>query len=242
MDKVNMCQHLNLITDQHEGCIVCTDCGEVIDVYFSQQDDSHAKLRQDFSANIKSYMIDCCDRMHVPDSIAEIILNEYVHFRSEAEFQKISDIQLMAYSIYFTLKNEDIGRNIEYVAMNTGITSKLLWKCESLDPYLAIPIKIESLLAPVYSLFELSREDYNNIRKISKHFQERHFSPLTLASTLVYLYCKTRGVRITIKKVCNIFHVSSMSIYRCKSYITQDKFHCILENTISNIDKCIHNG
>ena len=65
----------------------------------------------------------------------------------------------MAYSIYLTLKNEGSGRNIKYVAQNTGIASKLLWKCESLDPYLATPINIENLLAPVYSSFDLSRED-----------------------------------------------------------------------------------
>ena len=142
-------------------------------------------------------------------------------------------MQLMAYSIYFTLKNENIGRNIKYVSQNTGVTSKLLWKCESLDPYLSTPINIESLLTPLYSFFDLCRNDYKNILKISKHFQERHFSPLTLASTLVYLYCKSKLIKITVKKICSVFNVSSMSVYRCKSYITYDKFHCILENILS---------
>ena len=166
--------------------------------------------------------------------ITETIYDEYVHFCCEAAFEKITDTQLMAYSIYFTLKDEGIGRNIEYVAQNTGITSKMLWKCESLDPYLAIPINIESLLAPVYSSFDLSREDYNIVLKTSKHFQDRHFSPLTLTSTLVYMYCKTKGKAITVKNVCTIFSISSMSIYRCKSYITFTKFHCILENILND--------
>ena len=109
--------------------------------------------------SIKSYLFDCCDRMHIPSMITETIYDEYVHFRCEAAFDKITDTQLMAYSIYLTLKNEGIGRNIKYVAQNTGIASKLLWKCESLDPYLATPINIENLLAPVYSSFDLSRED-----------------------------------------------------------------------------------
>ena len=95
-------------------------------------------------------------------------------------------MQLMAYSIYYTLKDQGIGRNIEYIAYNTGITSKQLWKCESLDPNLAIPISIENLLTPVYTLFHLSKQDHDNIISISRHFQERHFSPLTMTSTLVY--------------------------------------------------------
>ena len=53
----------------------------------------------------------------------------------------------MAYSIYFTLKDEGVGRNIEYIAYNTGVNSKQLWKCESLDTNISIPISIESLLS-----------------------------------------------------------------------------------------------
>ena len=172
MVKLNMCQHLNQLIDHHEGSIICTDCGEVIDIYFLRQDNSYVNHIDEFVKNIKSYLWDCCDRMHVPNSIAENIYSEYVHFRSEIEFEKISDMHLMAYSIYFTLKNEGIGRNIEYIAQNTGITSKMLWKCKSIDPYLATPINIESLLAQVYFIFNLSRNDCNIIIKISKHFQE----------------------------------------------------------------------
>ena len=225
-----MCQHINQVIDQHEGFITCTDCGKVMDVYFCQQLDSSENNYIYCTSDIKSYLSDCCDRMHVLRSILELIYNDYVHFRSHAVFKKVDNKHLMRYSIYFTLKNEGIGRNIEYVALNTGVASRILWKCESLDPYLSTPINIKILLAPAYSALELQRDDCKNISAISKHFQERHFSPLTLVSTLVYLYCKSKSIPVSIGKICSIFNVSSMSIYRCKSYITFDKFHCILEN------------
>ena len=232
MDLHTMCEHLQQLIDQHEGSVVCTDCGYVLDIHFLQQSDTYEKSSLNLVTDLKMYLIDCCDRMHIPISVREEIHDEYEHFRSKSVFEKISDIQLMAYSIYFILKNQGIGRNIEYIAYNTGVTSKQLWKCESLDPYLSIPINIESLLGPVYKSFKFSRKDYETIIIISKHFQDRHFSPLTLTSTLVYLYCKTRKIQISVKKVCSVFKVSSMSIYRCKLYILSNKFHCILENIL----------
>ena len=236
MVKFNMCDHLNQIIDQHEGSIVCGDCALVLDVYFSQQEHSSQKISVSLQPvdHLKSYLLDCCDRMHIPTLISENIYKKFIQFRTGHDFERISDMQLMAYSIYITLKNDGIGRNIEYVAQNTGISSKLLWKCESLDPYISMPINIENVLAPVYSMFNLSSEDCKIIVKISKHFQERHFSPLTLSSTLVYVYCRISKIQISIKKVCSIFCVSSMSIYRCKSYITYDKFQCILENILND--------
>ena len=156
-----MCKHINQIFEQHEGFITCTDCGQVLDIYFVQQEDSVNNFKGECISDIKSYLTECCERMNIPNAILEVIYSEYVHFRSENEFKKINDMQLMAYSIYFSLKNENIGRNIEYVSQNTGVSSKLLWKCESLDPYLSTPINIESLLVPLYSFFDLCRNFAN---------------------------------------------------------------------------------
>ena len=230
MDFYKMCEHIDHIIDQHEGCVICMQCGSVLGMHFLYPSDEDRHSRYNLTSSIKTFLYDCCDRMHLPSSILEIIQKKYSCFHDSLAFEKVDRMQLMAYSIYYTLKDQGIGRNIEYIAYNTGITSKQLWKCESLDPNLAIPISIENLLTPVYTLFHLSKQDHDNIISISRHFQERHFSPLTMTSTLVYLYCKAVKIPISVKKVFSVFNVSSMSIYRCKSYITYEKFHCISEN------------
>ena len=227
-----MCEHVEHIIDQHEGSIVCIQCGIVLHMHFLYPIHENRHFMDKLTSNSKTFLYDCCDRMHLPTSILEIIQKKFSCLRDNPAFQKVDDMQLIAYSIYFTLKDQGIGRNIEYIAYNTGITSKQLWKCESLDPNSPIPITIESLLTPVYTLFNLSKQDYDKITEISEHFQDQHFSPITMTSTLVYLYCKARKIPITVKKVNSVFNVSSMSINRCKSYITYTKFHCILENII----------
>ena len=233
MDLCKICEHVDRIIDQHEGSIVCMQCGIVLHTHFLYPIHENRHFMHKLKTDIETFLYDCCDRMHLPSSILEIIQKKFSHLRVNPAFQKVDDMQLIAYSIYFILKDQGVGRNIEYIAYNTGITSKQLWKCESLDPNLPIPISIESLLVPVYTLFNMSKQDYDNIINISEHFQDRHFSPITMTSTLVYLYCKAREIPITVKKVTSVFNVSSMSINRCKSYITYTKFHCILENIIN---------
>ena len=225
-----MCRHLNYIQAYRDGHVVCVDCGLVIDECIYPQLVNHSQPLFEVESEIKTFLADCCDRMFIPVSVMNSIYDEYVHFRSESDFEKIEDRQLLAYSIYFKLKKEDIGKNIEYIASKTGISSKKIWKCEKIDAYLSIPIDIRCLLTPALSTFNLTQNDYEKIIHISFHFEDRHFTPTTMISTLVYMYCKTKKIPINLKKVHSVFGVSSMSIYRCKSYITMDKFHCILEN------------
>ena len=212
MVKFNMCDHLNQIIDQHEGSIVCGDCALVLDVYFSQQEHSSQKISVSLQHvdHLKSYLLDCCDRMHIPTLISENIYKKFIQFRTGRDFERISDMHLMTYSIYITLKNDGIGRNIEYVAQNTGISSKLLWKCESLDPYISMPINIENVLAPVYSMFNLSSEDCKIIVKISKH---GNFLVLTehFSRELPLAYSKKQRTPMCCYGCCTCCHLSQES-------------------------------
>ena len=87
-----MCLHLNNLINQHEGCTVCTDCGLVLDVYFEQQEDWSKKSSNNSNSRIKTYLKDCCDRMHIPNAIVDAISKRYSCFRKVSEFSKISDI------------------------------------------------------------------------------------------------------------------------------------------------------
>ena len=57
-----MCKHINQIFEQHEGFITCTDCGEVLGIYFIQQEDSANNFREECISDIKSYLTECCER------------------------------------------------------------------------------------------------------------------------------------------------------------------------------------
>ena len=172
-----MCEHLEHVIDQHEGSIICIQCGTVLEICIVNTSAEYKHFTEDSRSIVHIYLEDCCDRMNIPSSITEKIYKKYSSFRKNSNFEKIDNTTLMAYSIYFTLKDEGVGRNIEYIAYNTGVNSKQLWKCESLDTNVSIPISIESLLTPVYNLFDLSKQDFDNIIRISQHFQLRKHLP-----------------------------------------------------------------
>ena len=230
-----MCLHLNQgLNNDYEP--VCYECGLILGSplpILNQNEISKSLYNcEESNEEIRTFLLDCCDRMHIPEAIINSILTVFNSLRQKSVFKKINDQNLMAYAIYFKLKDADIGRDIEYIASKTGVLSKDIWRCESIDPCIPIPLGISNLLLPHHLFFELNIEDCNNIIKISKHFQERHFSPLTMVSTLIYLYCKAKKIPISMKKICLIHNISAMSIYRCQSYITKEKFNSILETSV----------
>ena len=83
MDLFKMCLHLNQGLNQ-EYELVCYQCGLILGPSFSffnlNEDKSsldHCKAYHE----IKTYLWDCCDRMHIPEAVTTSILMEFNSFR-----------------------------------------------------------------------------------------------------------------------------------------------------------------
>ena len=231
MDIRNHCLHINtLIEDVHEGTLVCFQCCRVIEMnleYHNFKEDNHSS---NFCSDGATGFIDeSCHRMNLPTSVIEGINHQFKKFREIHAMRKIHYKDLAAYSIYYHLKQENIGKPIEIIACNTGIESKKIWRCEMKDQQKPLPLKIESLIRGIHKYLFLKEEDCQNILQLSNHFRDSNFSPVTLAATLTWSYCKIKKMNISLATVRSLYKCCHMSMYRCRKYISLDKVNHILD-------------
>ena len=229
MDISNHCTHLETVEDHREGTLICTQCCRVIESNLTFHLSESLQKEKDYTDPSFRFIYDSCNHMHVPFSVVYGIHMQYKKFRKLQIFTRIKNKALAAYSIYFYLKKEDIGKSIECVAYYSGIDSNSIWQCESTDEEISVPISIDSIIRANYKIFDLNQEDCDNIIHLSKSFKDRDFSPVTMSATLTWMYCKNKRKNVSVAKIKDVFNCSHMSIYRCKKYVTMEKVHSILE-------------
>lgn len=233
MVKGRMCLHLTEIEDRKSGFILCSSCGLVLCTNLFQHDSMNRQSFTDYSFHSKySFIDECCHRMHVPDGLISSIIHQFKELRKRKCFVKMKDEILAAFCIYDYLKRENIGKSIQHISYYTGISPKDILKVESLDWRSPYPITLESLIQNNYRLLSLNEEDSKKMIKISKSFQFRDYSPITLAAVIAYNYTNIVGKKTTVKEIQSVFHVSHMSIYRAKKYVTSEKVNSILKNLL----------
>ena len=190
MDYTKMCKHLDTRFNHHESEYVCSHCGFIIDCRLPQIDYNFSNQHKKLPNDLNEFLLDACDRIHLTSTSIHDIICEYLNFRNNPHFKKVKSENLIAYSIYYTLKKYDIGRTIEMIASVTGVNSRKIWKCETIDRYQPKQINILNVLTPIYSSFNLTKSDCDQIITISTKFQDRDYTQSTLTATLVYWYCK----------------------------------------------------
>ena len=245
MDDTKNCCHSQYLTDQHEGnstiylsllkkkkeknffilgTIVCQDCGLVLheNIPYNTNEitnnDSFAKSSNYFK------IVDCCYRMHITyNFIISFIHESFTNERKKPVFQKINDDHLIAYIIYTSLKNLNIPRSLDYVAGNCGVRTNDIWKCEFVDEKLSNPIRFQDIVRSVHSQVGLTMKESDKICDLEENIKNLSFSPLTLAGSLIYFYCKLKKKKVTLKKVAELVNVTNVSICRCLKILKKER-------------------
>ena len=74
----------------------------------------------------------------------------------------------------------------------------------------------------------LSEKDLKILIKLSGNKIDKSFSPNTLSSAYVLMYCKFKSIKSQLKTIASNFQVSAMSVYRCMKYLQECDFNLIL--------------
>ena len=230
MDKSNNCMHIDsILEDFKEGCLICTQCCRVLEMNIPFQNLEDLQIPASAPDKVFTFIYDSCHRMNIPNSVIDGINDQYRKYKKSQSFHGVSYETLAAYSIYYHLKQENIGKPIEMIARFTGVDSHDIWRCEFNDPYIPSPIGIESLVRRIYRYLDLKEKDCQNILKLSNHFEDSNFSPITLAATLTWSYCKIKKMNVSLAYVRSLYQCCHMSIYRCRKFVTLDRVKHILD-------------
>ena len=226
------CHHLNTTICQTEGMQVCLDCSLVIadnlsyDEIYIKKETNIATL-QDVEAKIsptlKNFIHEICHRMNVYNIIIPIIIKKFMKLQKRNK--KFDENLVAAYCIYSSLKQEDCPRSMKTLSYHTGFSTKLIWSVERYFSERNQPLTAAAILSTYYTYLDFDYSDLQKMKKMIKSNSiDKDFAPSTVAGAIFYLYCKqNNNKKYNVKKIADLIHTSSMSIYRYVNSIKRNK-------------------
>ena len=223
-----MCQHINQVIDEQGGCYVCLDCAFVIQDQVFVFPSTENKFESQFCI-YHQFIKDCCHRGHIIDHLALRSIEFFEKFKIEKKLESTVDLFLVAsYSIYYTLKVENAPRSLKMISALTGISMKALTIFE--NKYILLPksINVYQMLQSKHQYFRLNSKDLEVLQKIAKEYENKSFSPNTLAGALIYLFLGYKSTPCKVNSIANIFQITPACMYRCIRYLKSNNFNSIL--------------
>ena len=231
-----MCQHLRTVVDDHTATVICTDCGLVLDERVITYETPNVKtLVSDKLYPYQVFIFDVCDRYQIFSQAAFDALELISKWISTYEPKRYDYEAFCALSIYHSLRNHGVPRPFKEVAEYCGVDFKQMWKMESkIHPKMKSNSLHELLKSSTHKV-GLSIKDHDTLLMTLKQLELKHFSPNNVVASLLYLYCKMKGHKITMRTVANCLKVSSMSVYRCVKHLKNCNVNCILESNVKKL-------
>ena len=239
----SICRHVNEILDAHSGDCICQDCGLVLGDSISGEE-LHSKYHNTFNNDNWEYggrkftsveqmfVMDMSSKMMLPPGCVDLILQRYYSYLKigTQRGKKFKLDHLSAYACYKVLKSMSIPRSLKQVQTSSGVDAKILWKIEKFFCEKTPPLKNSDSLASHYTKFGLTYYDLKEMMKMSDDLGKNlNFSPLTQSGFITYTYVKKVGKKFTMKEICSIFQISSMSLHRIKMYIRKHNSYFVMK-------------
>lgn len=205
-DTFSDCKHLNQLEDQHEGTIVCTDCGLVISEQLFTSTFCPQPIFEPSSQ--RQEILEILERLNLSKKYVQNVeksINEMSKKKKKAN-QNI----LLAASVYDAVNRMDSSLSLRNVTAVSGVSGK---KITSLNKSIHI-LKSENILEKYCKLNNLEYKDYSVIKeKLSKYRVLGH-NPLTLVGSMIYMHCKEYKIKNSMKSIAQTLGISTISIQR----------------------------
>ena len=213
---IDNCPHKNELSDTHDGFIVCSDCGLVLDNIYdsSKQINFSSSISEIGNINLKKDSIDfvfeIMERLQVPQNYA---------FEVFDMIEKCSEHVLLTESfithcIYTTLQKIGVPFSLTDITSVTGLNSKkFLKERKKNDSSSIIIIESIDILERLCKKLDL---DFNQFTLIKENIPNKicGYNPSTVAASYIYLYFRKNKIKKSLKDICFYAGVSCMSVQR----------------------------
>lgn len=204
------CQHLYPVEDQHEGTVVCSTCGLVLDQQLLQCTPTSS------SPVLPPELGELCHRLHLPYALIEPSMErEWIQAPSRPDHV----VPALLGTLYGILVDLGIPRSLHDLCESVRLPVDEVWPyVYPGTPRLTYPHQlVEQLLAPL-------NLPYPDLQRLKQRIQTRYdklpFSPRTVVGAAAYLYLKDTPRHLSLVKLANLTGVSVMSMHRCKAHMT----------------------
>lgn len=194
----DVCEHKNQIIDDHEGTYVCLDCAKVLDTVFVSNFEDKEKVSEEYmlkDLNTNDVSNEISHRLNIPN------------FNVNNEKKNIKSIS----NVYLNANRNNFTVTLREMSAVSGFSCKQIGKeIKNTVTVLDLP----TLLEKYCKLLEIDYKTYAVIKdNIYKHEQTGH-NPLTVVASHIYIYMKSVKKKLSMKKICDIVGISSISIQR----------------------------
>jgi transcription initiation factor TFIIIB Brf1 subunit/transcription initiation factor TFIIB len=191
----NSCSHINQVIDEHEGTYICLDCSFVISEYFHQdQNYEHSKTDKWNDNETLEYL----SRLNLPDGLKHHISN------IDLTNKNIS----RATAVYLKSNKLDSVVTLKEISSISGVSPKQIAKNETNI------LNKKHLLDKYCKLLDIKFSDYTVIKEKLKLSEISGHNPLTVVASYIYQHSKENNLKLSMKKISNVFGISPISIQR----------------------------
>lgn len=214
----NICEHLNQVTDQHEGSIICQDCGLVLSDYFETDerkdksfnfhDVDEINQKNDYANKLcwLEEIKDILDRIHIPCTYATHILR---YFNGAYKSKNFNNLY---FSIYKILNSSGIPISLAELSTATRTNKNHISKSQKIND--TIFIKYDQLAEKYCTLLNLDFKTVAVIKEKIRNSPVTGHTPITIVAATIYQFCKRKNKNISMKKISSLMNVSCISIQR----------------------------
>ena len=202
----NFCKHINIISDEHEGSIICIDCGLVIsdNLYVENCFKFQAS---DVTCNDIEEIKELLESLNFSTSFA---LDIYKNVQKGLELKKVKRY-LIPFSVYQTLNEMGYPISIKDIVSVSGISENYIYDMQNNED--SIILNHMLLLEKYCTLLGFDFKTYSVIKELLPNLNTGH-NPLTVIASTIYKYCKENKLKYSMKYIASIVGISSVSIQR----------------------------
>ena len=211
----SQCLHSKTVDDDIEGSCVCLECGLVLEPLFLHNF-IPAKCSLDF-CEIRAFLTDVCANAAMPEYI---ISYTYQYFKSLSndyaiKEKKFNKKAIAAYALYETLCRHKIPRTIAEIEYFTGVTSNVIWNIETsltISETLSYP---QDFVERFCTLLKIKFCHTKIIKRIVGNMSGMgNIRPKCVVAAVIYMYCKQKNLKMSMKKICEVCFVSTGNMYK----------------------------
>lgn len=204
------CQHVRDITDQHEGTIICIDCGVVKDVVYDIKFYEHSNFEK---INSFDEVENILDQLHIPRQYSEIINSSIYTKKKKARLslkslQKTSSIKKIVTAIYNNVNEKHSNLLLKDITNFSHLEPSQIRSKDILI------VNVEEILERYTKKFDLDFKSTSAIKEKISQFNNTGYQPLTIIGGIIYLYHIEIKKKISMKKIATVLGISSISIQR----------------------------
>lgn len=175
---------------------------------------------------IHEFVKDVGANAHISDNIVLYAINYYDKLSRSTFGRKFREEIIAVYALYEALNKHEVPRLVQEISGYTGVSEQDIWRVEA-NLTLDFPLSEPKMYVQRFcTLLQLSYKEQLDVQSEVESLQELPLGNLRchcLVAVSILLYCKEKGKKLTLKKICETCGISATSVHRVMRQLKQLK-------------------